>query len=549
VALDSQVAQTYVKGSGTVGVRAPYQTDLRLETGTIPLENLLVLSATRVEGFTGQTQLRASVRGPLADPSRLEAHMEAPVLSASYMQFKFAATAPLRLDYRNGVAVLQPASIQGTGTDIQLEATVPVKNLAAATYLVRGKIDLHVAKLLQPGLESSGQLEFDVDSRRYAPGSDVQGEVRIVNASVHMPDVSLGLDHANGLISVSRGRLEITNFQGEMGGGAVTARGTVMLRPRIQSNISLTARAVRLRYPQGLRTVLDSTLRLTGSPKSSVLSGEVLIDHVSFTPDFDFNSFLGQVSEERSTTSWAVAHNMKLDMTLQSTSEVNLTSGQLSLQGSANLRIGGTAAMPVLLGRANLSGGEMFLAGNRYTVQNGTVDFLNPVRTEPVVNLQVKTVVDQYNITLAVDGPLERLRVNYTSDPALPPADIINLLAFGKPTQAGGATGSTVGKLGAQSLLAQGIGNVVSTGVAKFAGLPHFSIDPALRGNGQDPGARVTVQQRVTSNLYVTYSTDVTSTQRPAIEVDYRLSRKWSVHGTRDQNGGMGFSAKFHKDF
>jgi translocation and assembly module TamB len=106
-----------------------------------------------------------------------------------------------------------------------------------------------------------------------------------------------------------------------------------------------------------------------------------------------------------------------------------------------------------------------------------------------------------------------------------------------------------VGKLGAQSLLAQGIGSVVSTGVAKFAGLPHFSIDPALRGNGQDPGARVTVQQRVTSNLYVTYSTDVTSTQRPAIEVDYRLSRKWSVHGTRDQNGGMGFSAKFHKDF
>jgi translocation and assembly module TamB len=182
-------------------------------------------------------------------------------------------------------------------------------------------------------------------------------------------------------------------------------------------------------------------------------------------------------------------------------------------------------------------------------VQNGTVDFLNPVRTEPVVNLQVRTEVDQYNITLNLSGPMERLHINYTSDPALPPADIINLLAFGKTTEAQAATSPGFSTAGAQSLLAQGIGNVVSTGVAKFAGLPHVSIDPALRGSGQDSGARISVQQRVSSNLFVTYSTDVTQTQRPAIGVDYQLNRRWSIRGTRDQNGGFGISGRYRKDF
>ena len=65
----------------------------------------------------------------------------------------------------------------------------------------------------------------------------------------------------------------------------------------------------------------------------------------------------------------------------------------------------------------------------------------------------------------------------------------------------------------------------------------------------KDPGARVAVQQRVTSNLYVTFASDVTSTQRQAIQLEYQLNRKWSVSSVRDQNGGYGVDAHYHKDF
>ncbi|HEV2988323.1 MAG TPA: translocation/assembly module TamB domain-containing protein, partial [Candidatus Angelobacter sp.] len=108
---------------------------------------------------------------------------------------------------------------------------------------------------------------------------------------------------------------------------------------------------------------------------------------------------------------------------------------------------------------------------------------------------------------------------------------------------------STPGTLGAQSVLASGVSSAVSSKVEKFAGLSHLSIDPVLGSNQQSPGARIAIQQRVTSNLFVTFATDVTSTQHQAIQLEYKLTPRWSVSGVRDQNGGFGVDGKYHKTF
>jgi len=54
----------------------------------------------------------------------------------------------------------------------------------------------------------------------------------------------------------------------------------------------------------------------------------------------------------------------------------------------------------------------------------------NPNRIEPRVNLAAETRVKRYNIQLLFRGPIDQLRTTYSSEPPLPPADIINLLVF-----------------------------------------------------------------------------------------------------------------------
>jgi translocation and assembly module TamB len=551
ISLNSQVVETYVKANGTVGIEAPYLANLRLDTGRIPFQPLLALYAPAQAGVVGgQTELHATIRGPLQDTAKLEAHIEIPVLTANYKEVQLGATKPIHLDYQDGVATLQPTVIQGTGTDIQLQGKVPVNSPQSATLLVLGTVDLRMAQILQPDIQSSGQIKFDINSQRYGTASNIQGQVRLVNANIRTAGAPLGLDNANGLITVTKDRLEVTSFQGQVGGGTITARGGVSYRPAIQFNLALTADNVRLRYPDGVRTMLGSNLALTGTSDASLVSGQVRIEHVSFTPDFDMSTFISQFSGESSPpTSQGLTAGMRLDIAVQSTSQMDLVSSKVSLQGSANLRVVGTAADPVILGRTTLTGGELFMAGNRYVIQQGTIDFLNPIRTEPVVNLRVNTLVDQYNIALNFQGPVDHLHTNYSSDPSLPPVDIINLLAFGKTTEASAANPSTPGNLGAQSVLASGISSAVSGRVEKFAGISHLSIDPVLGSDQQNPGARIAVQQRVTSNLFVTFATDVTSTQHQAIQLEYKLNPRWSVTGERDQNGGFGVDGKYHKRF
>lgn len=160
----------------------------------------------------------------------------------------------------------------------------------------------------------------------------------------------------------------------------------------------------------------------------------------------------------------------------------------------------------------------------------------------------MNTTIDQYNIQLHLWGPADHMHTNYSSDPALPPADIINLIAFGKTSEAAAAN-PTPGTLGAQSLVASQVSSQVTSRIEKLAGISQLSIDPVLGGGQQSPGARIAIKQKVTSKFFVTYATDVTSTQQQAIEVEYQLNRRVSLSAVRNQNGGFSFETTIRKEW
>ena len=214
------------------------------------------------------------------------------------------------------------------------------------------------------------------------------------------------------------------------------------------------------------------------------------------------------------------------------------------MQGSADLQVRGTAAEPVILGRTNITGGELFFNDRRYQVQNGVIQFVNPTRTEPIVNLLATTTVDQFDISLSFMGPIDRLRTNYTSDPALPPVDVINLLLTGKTTEAAAASPSTP-----QSVVAGQLAGQASSRLGKLAGITSLTIDPQIGGSQNNPGARLAIQQRVTKNLFFTFATDVTTAQGQAVQVEYQVTRKYSLSAVRNQNGGHSVQAKIRKRF
>src|SRR5258708_29742252 len=169
-----------------------------------------------------------------------------------------------------------------------------------------------------------------------------------------------------------------------------------------------------------------------------------MIDGVSFHEGIVLATYKSQLSDDSTVSAPSqFATDMNLSIAVNSAQNLDLASSQVSIAGSANLNVTGTAANPVILGRVVLTSGELFFQGKRFEIQNGTIAFANPVKTEPVLNLYVKTVIEQYNITINFAGPLDRLKTNYTSDPSLAPHDIINLLAFVQTTAEKASRAST----------------------------------------------------------------------------------------------------------
>ncbi len=549
--LNSSVVNTAIRAHGTVQLVGDYYGNVTLDSQVIPFAPLLAIYApTQAGNITGQTELHAIVRGPLKRKDLVEAHLVIPQLSVNYKNtVQLAAANPIKADYTNGVLEVQRSTLRGTGTNLEFQGSVPVSSNAPARLMLLGNVDLRIASMIDPDIASSGQLQFDINGMGNTSNPDVQGQVRIVNATFATGDLPIGLSNGNGVMTLTRDHLNITSFTGTVGDGTVTATGGVAYRPNIFFDLALHGNNMRMLIPGGIRTAINTNLALNGTPTTSILRGQVNIEQLQFTPDFDLMNFMGSLGGGEATPppTTGFANGLKLDVALRSTSGVNLTSRTLSVQGAANLRITGTAAQPVVLGRVNLNGGDLILMGNRYVLQGGTVDFINPSVTEPVLNVSVNTTIDQYNIQMRLWGPADHLHTNYASDPALPPADIINLIAFGKTSEAQANNPSTPGALGAESLVASQVSSQVTSRVEKIAGISQLSIDPVLGGAGQSAGANIAIQQRVTSKIYVDFATDISQTQYETIRLEYHASPRLSFSGTRDQNGGFGFDTQIKK--
>ena len=548
-ALNSTGGPANLRGNGTVRLSPGYYTEASLDTNRFPLDPLLAMyMPSRPNGLSAETELHARIRGPLGDKTKVEAHLTIATLETKYQAFELAATKPIRVDYANSVVTLEPSEFKGTNTRFQFQGRIPLVGSEKMSLAAKGSIDLRLAQMLAPDLVASGQINLDVNAEGTLESPGVHGQIKVQNAAFSTEEAPIGIDQLNATMRVSDTGMQITEARANLGGGQVKFGGSLSYRPQLEANLSLSAKSVRLRYPQGMRSVFDTDLTLTGNRQGSTLQGRVLINSIAFTSDFDISTFMGQFTGVSSPpTGESFADSVKLQIAVESSSQLNAGNAQLGIEGQGNLKIIGTASDPVVVGRVDISSGDIFFEQRQYHLEQGVINFVNANKTEPVVNLLITTTINQYNLSIRLTGPIEKLQTSYISDPSLPPIDIINLIARGKTTTEGTPT-----SLGASSVLAQGLSQVESTvgsNLSKLTGIAGLQLDPLIGGNNTNPSARIGLQQRVTKNFTFTFSTDVTQPQNEVIQGEYQLNKRWSVGAGRDQNGGITVDGRLHTNF
>ena len=76
-----------------------------------------------------------------------------------------------------------------------------------------------------------------------------------------------------------------------------------------------------------------------------------------------------------------------------------------------DLKLSGTAARPILSGRATVTQGEVMFRGKTFPVTRGVVDFVNPNKIEPSLDIYSKTQIRSWVVYLSVSGTPDQLVV------------------------------------------------------------------------------------------------------------------------------------------
>jgi translocation and assembly module TamB len=401
-----------------------------------------------------------------------------------------------------------------------------------------------------------------VDASIRGPLSDPRlgGTMQLKNANIALTDVPNGLSNANGTITFNGTQANIGDLTGESGGGKVRLGGFASVSGgALAFRIRADATGVRLRYPQGVSTMANAQLTLVGTTDRSVLSGTVTVQRLAFNPKTDLGAILTSAALPPETPSGTAgfSRNLQLDVQIQTAPDITFQSNYTqSIEADASLRLRGSAANPVLLGRINITQGELTFFGNKYTINQGSVSFFNPVKLEPILNIDLETVARGVDVTITVSGPISKLNVSYRSDPPLQFADIVGLLATGRtPNDATiaarqpNAPQQSWQQMGASALVGQTISNPVAGRLQRFFGVSNLKIDPTISGLTNGPEAKVTLEQQVTPEITFTYITDVSSAQQQVIRVEWAFSPHWSAVALRDENGEFGIDFLYKKRF
>ena len=187
-------------------------------------------------------------------------------------------------------------------------------------------------------------------------------------------------------------------------------------------------------------------------------------------------------------------------------------------------------------------------------MERGDVTFTNPVTTDPVLDLQASTHVRDYDITLILNGKVDKLNVTYRSEPPLPTSDIIALLALGRTTEESAqlqqSGSSPFSQEASSAILSAALNATVTNRVQRLFGISRLKIDPQGLNTETSPtqtGPAVTIEQQVANNLTITYTTSVSQTSQQVIQVEYNITRNVSIVGLRDQNGVVSFDVRIRQ--
>jgi len=528
-------------------------------------------SVERLANFSSGTLTasgKATIDGELKGQAPLSGKGIIDSVQASVRGYAFQGAKPFPFEFdANRLTLTDGASFNGAySTSITLKGSIGLTNSPALNLRVTGNLDVSEVTAAYDEWSVTGTIKLDGQIGGTSANPTISGNANVSNGSLGREGVYTTLSALSGDVRFNENRVTLDGLEGRVGGGTVRLRGNALIQNnRIEGlNVRVDADQVRLRYPAGLRSSVTGSLLLRGTSDQPTLEGNLRLDSMAFRSDFE--PFLAVFRPGGLNSGGTMLDHLRLSIHVAGNRNIIVQNELTDISaGRIDLDIKGTLGSPSLTGHVEATEGTLLLQGKRYQVTRGNIDFVDPFRIEPIVDIQAEAEVRDYRVILSITGKGERIRVVFTSDPPLPQLELVSLIAGGKTRDELERERETAGRTenarlptseelfqgGAASVLADLLREKVGNRFG-LMGLDFIRFDLPIEAANSNPALRVTLSRQVSKDLTVTYSQDLATSQQRLVLIEYFLTKNLSIVASREEANeiaALGLDIKLRKRF
>jgi hypothetical protein len=566
---DVSSSRLAVTGIGRIALNEEADGELTFRFHDSSLDPYVRLFVPKLSPYTTAVAT-GSIRivGELADINHLLVEGTVDTLNVTLFDYAIHNARPIRLALDQNVVRVQDLQLAGVDTQLTVDGSVSLKDERIALR-ASGDANLGILQGFFRDVRGSGRaaLTAGINGPLYEPV--FSGSAMISGGRIRHFSLPNSLDAINGTIRFDPTGVRLDDVTATMGGGRVQFGGRIGFEGYLpgELNVSVRGEDMHLRYPEGVRSTVDADLVVTGNVQAIALGGAVTVKNAIWNSRLDPNAGIFDFGRSRSTTTEVAPVAgpapvpLRFDVEVRIPSTLRVENNLARLVASADLQLRGTYDRPLLFGRAEVDRGEVTFEGRRYLVTRGNIDFTNPTKIEPFLDVEAETRVrvpgQTYQVTVRALGTVNRLQPELSSDPPLPAADVLALL-FSDVRRTNGPGDVELRSLTpvdrseleyglirtrATQLIAGPVSSEVGRIVEQTFGVDTFQLTPSVidpysqSTRGLNPSARVTIGKRISDRAYLTVSRNLSSSSNDQIlllEYDESDRLSWILSRNED---------------
>jgi len=565
--VDAASPRLAITSTGHITMKGQRDSEITFRFHDTSLDPYVRLFEPRLSPYTTAV-VSGSVRvlGDLSDLNRVVVDGVVDRFDMRLFDYAVRNAAPVRLtlDHRE----IKIEDLQLVGDDTRLRVTGAVNlNQERIGLRVGGEANLGILQGFFKDVRGAGHAELTAAIDGPLKQPVFSGSATITGGRIRYFSLPNALDAINGVVHFDSGGVRLDDVAATFGGGPVQFGGRIGFSGYLPGDLNITARGqdMNLRVPEGVRSVVDADLVLTGTMQAPTLGGTVTVKNALWNRRVDAPGSIFDLASRRSGSAGAPTADpaptipLRFDVQVRVPSTLRVENNLARMVANAELTLRGTYDRPVVFGRADIERGEVTFEGRRYRITRGTMDFTNPNRIEPFFDVEAETNVREplshqtYRVMVGFSGTSEQLRPSISSDPPLPTAEVLALLfsgsnsnqapelrAIASPNQAQADILTARATQALTTPISAEVGRVVEQtfGVNTFQLTPSF-VDPYSTQTGRiNPTARLTIGKRISDKVYLTFSRSLNTTTNDQIillEIEQSDLVSWVLSRNEDQ--------------